>query len=121
MLGGICILPVFVVPAVLKPMICVGAIGLAGLSINDSIVVLSHIKEANARSPITKEELVEVIIRSTRHVITTSATTIGGFLPLILTSIFFQPLAWAMAGGVIGSAIIALFYIPACYAISKKL
>jgi len=26
-----------------------------------------------------------------------------------------------MAGGIIGSAIIALFYIPACYAISKKL
>ena len=99
----------------------VGAIGLAGLSINDSIVVLSHIKEANANSPITKEGLVEVIIRSTRHVITTSATTIGGFLPLLITSIFFKPLAWAMAGGVIGSAIIALFYIPACYAISKKL
>jgi multidrug efflux pump subunit AcrB len=99
----------------------VGAIGLAGLSINDSIVVLSHIKEANADSPITKEDLVEVIIRSTRHVITTSATTIGGFLPLLITSIFFKPLAWAMAGGVIGSSIIALFYIPACYAISKKL
>jgi len=99
----------------------VGAIGLAGLSINDSIVVLSHIKEANANSPINKEELVEVIIRSTRHVVTTSATTIGGFMPLLLTSIFFQPLAWAMAGGVIGSAIIALFYIPACYVISKKL
>jgi multidrug efflux pump subunit AcrB len=99
----------------------VGAIGLAGLSINDSIVVLSHIKEANANSPITKKDLVEVIIRSTRHVITTSATTIGGFLPLLITSIFFKPLAWAMAGGVIGSAVIALFYIPACYAISKKL
>ena len=99
----------------------VGAIGLAGLSINDSIVVLSHIKEANANSPVTKEDLVEVIIRSTRHVITTSATTIGGFLPLLITSIFFKPLAWAMAGGVIGSAVIALFYIPACYAISKKL
>jgi len=26
-----------------------------------------------------------------------------------------------MAGGVIGSAILALFYIPACYALSKKL
>jgi len=26
-----------------------------------------------------------------------------------------------MAGGVIGSAVIALFYIPACYTISKKL
>ena len=99
----------------------VGAIGLAGLSINDSIVVLSHIKESNANSPINKEDLVEVIIRSTRHVITTSATTIGGFMPLLITSIFFKPLAWAMAGGVIGSAILALFYIPACYALSKKL
>ena len=99
----------------------VGAIGLTGLSINDSIVVLSHIKESNANSPITKETLVDVVMRSTRHVITTSATTIGGFLPLLLTSVFFQPLAWAMAGGIIGSAIIALFYIPACYAISKKL
>ena len=69
----------------------------------------------------TKEDLVEIIIRSTRHVITTSATTIGGFMPLLITSIFFKPLAWAMAGGVIGSAVIALFYIPACYAISKKL
>jgi multidrug efflux pump subunit AcrB len=99
----------------------VGAIGLIGLSINDSIVVLSHIKEANANFPINKDALVEVVIRSTRHVVTTSATTIGGFLPLLLTSIFFKPLAWAMAGGIIGSAIIALFYIPACYAISKKL
>ena len=99
----------------------VGAIGLAGLSINDSIAVLSHIKEANANSPLDKEGLVDVVIRSTRHVITTSATTIGGFLPLLITSIFFQPLAWAMAGGVIGSAIIALFYIPAWYAISEKL
>ena len=88
---------------------------------NPPIVVLSHIKESNANSPITKETLVDVVIRSTRHVITTSATTIGGFLPLLLTSVFFQPLAWAMAGGIIGSAIIALFYIPACYAISKKL
>jgi multidrug efflux pump subunit AcrB len=99
----------------------VGAIGLAGLSINDSIVVLSHIKEANAESPLKKEDLVEVIIRSTRHVVTTSATTIGGFMPLLITSIFFEPLAWAMAGGVLGSTIIAVFYIPACYAISKKL
>ena len=99
----------------------VGAIGLAGLSINDSIVVLSHIKEAHAKSSLNKEDLVEVIIRSTRHVITTSATTIGGFMPLLITSIFFEPLAWAMAGGVIGSTIIAVFYIPACYAISNKL
>ena len=91
----------------------VGAIGLAGLAINDSIVVLSHIKEEAEDNGLTKAKLVEVVIRSTRHVLTTSATTIGGFLPLLFASIFFRPLAWGMVVGVIGSSIIAVFYIPA--------
>ena len=60
-------------------------------------------------------------MRSTRHIITTSVTTIGGFLPLLVSSIFFKPLAWAMAGGVFGATIIALFYIPSLYAIKEKL
>ena len=34
----------------------VGAVGLVGLSINDSIVVLSHIKEANENNDLTKED-----------------------------------------------------------------
>ena len=93
----------------------VGAIGLAGLAINDSIVVLSHIKEEAENNGLTKAKLVEVVIRSTRHVLTTSATTIGGFLPLLFASIFFRPLAWGMVVGVIGSSIIAVFYIPAMF------
>jgi multidrug efflux pump subunit AcrB len=48
-------------------------------------------------------------------------TTIGGFLPLLVSSIFFKPLAWAMAGGVFGATIIALFYIPSLYAIKEKI
>ena len=92
----------------------VGAIGLAGLAINDSIVVLSHIKEEAENNGLNKAELVEVVIRSTRHVLTTSATTIGGFLPLLFASMFFRPLAWGMVVGVIGSSIIAVFYIVYC-------
>ena len=99
----------------------VGAVGLVGLSINDSIVVLSHIKEANENDDLTKEGLIDVVMRSTRHIITTSVTTIGGFLPLLVSSIFFKPLAWAMAGGVFGATIIALFYIPSLYAIKEKI
>ena len=99
----------------------VGAVGLVGLSINDSIVVLSHIKEANENNDLTKEGLIDVVMRSTRHIITTSVTTIGGFLPLLVSSIFFKPLAWAMAGGVFGATIIALFYIPSLYAIKEKI
>ena len=99
----------------------VSAIGLAGLAINDSIVVLSHIKEEAENNGLTKAKLVEVVIRSTRHVLTTSATTIGGFLPLLFASIFFRPLAWGMVVGVIGSSIIAVFYIPAMFIYLKKI
>ena len=99
----------------------VGAIGLAGLAINDSIVVLSHIKEEAENNGLNKAELVEVVIRSTRHVLTTSATTIGGFLPLLFASMFFRPLAWGMVVGVIGSSIIAVFYIPAMFIYLKKI
>ena len=71
----------------------IGAVGLVGLSINDSIIVLSHIKEEAGKKIISKAEIIEVVIRSTRHIITTSVTTIGGFAPLIFTSVFFRPLA----------------------------
>jgi multidrug efflux pump subunit AcrB len=93
----------------------IGALGLIGLSINDSIIVLSHIKEKARNTAITKAELIEVVIRSTRHIITTSLTTLGGFVPLIFASIFFRPLAWGMSVGVIGATLTALLYIPAMF------
>ena len=99
----------------------ISAVGLIGLSINDSIIVLSHIKEEAAKKLITKAELVEVVIRSTRHIITTSLTTLGGFLPLIFASVFFKPLAWAMSVGVLGATITALLYIPAMFIVMRKI
>ena len=99
----------------------IGAIGLIGLSINDSIIVLSHIKERARKSLMTKSDLIEVVMRSTRHIITTSLTTLGGFVPLIFASIFFRPLAWAMSVGVLGATLTALLYIPAMYIWMKKI
>ncbi|MDA9113757.1 efflux RND transporter permease subunit [Gammaproteobacteria bacterium] len=98
----------------------ISAIGLIGLSINDSIIVLSHIKEEADKKSLTKAELIEVVIRSTRHIITTSLTTLGGFVPLIFASVFFKPLAWAMSIGVLGATITALLYIPAMFMIVRK-
>jgi multidrug efflux pump subunit AcrB len=96
-------------------------LGLIGLSINDSIIVLSHIKEKANQVSMTKAELIEVVIRSTRHIITTSLTTLGGFLPLIFANIFFRPLAWAMSIGVLGATMTALLYIPAMFILMKKI
>jgi multidrug efflux pump subunit AcrB len=99
----------------------IAAVGLIGLSINDSIIVLSHIKEEAEKKLISKAELIEVVIRSTRHIITTSLTTLGGFAPLIFASVFFRPLAWAMSIGVLGATMTALLYIPAMFIILKKI
>ena len=99
----------------------VGALGLIGLSINDSIIVLSHIKEKANQISMTKADLIEVVIRSTRHIITTSLTTLGGFLPLIFANIFFRPLAWGMSIGVLGATMTALLYIPAMFILLKRI
>ena len=93
---------------------------MSSLSINDSIIVLSHIKERAKKSLMTKSDLIEVVIRSTRHIITTSLTTLGGFLPLIFASVFFRPLAWAMSVGVLGATLTALLYIPAIYILLNR-
>ena len=99
----------------------IGALGLIGLSINDSIIVLSHIKEKANQIKMTKRDVIVVVIRSTRHIITTSLTTLGGFLPLIFASIFFRPLAWAMSIGVLGATLTALLYIPAMFIWMNKI
>jgi len=99
----------------------VGAVGLIGLSINDSIIVLSHLKEQNSNKNINKKEIVDVVIRSSRHIFTTSLTTFGGLLPVLIFSVLYQPLAWAMAAGVLGATFTALLYIPSMYIIKIKI
>ena len=92
----------------------VGIVGLAGLAINDAIVVLSHLNEEAAEGKITKKKLVSTTVRSTRHIVTTSITTVGGLFPLLFDT-FFETLAWAMCFGVLGSALIALLLIPSMF------
>jgi multidrug efflux pump subunit AcrB len=61
-----------------------GTLGLMGLAINDSIVVLAALREhpdARLGKPQATEE---VVFHATRHVIATTVTTITGFVPLML-------------------------------------
>lgn len=97
----------------------VGIVGLAGLAINDSIVVLSHLNEDAGSGQISKHKLVETTIRSTRHILTTSLTTMGGLMPLLFDK-FFETLAWAMCFGVMGSALLALLLIPSMFCFLGK-
>ena len=92
----------------------VGIVGLAGLAINDAIVVLSHLNEEASEGKLSKDILISTTIRSTRHIVTTSITTVGGLFPLLFDTLY-ESLAWAMCFGVLGSALIALLLIPSMF------
>jgi len=60
----------------------------------------------------------ETVVDATRHIVATTLTTMGGFVPLLLAGdAFWMPLAAAIAGGVAGSAILALYFTPAVFRI----
>jgi multidrug efflux pump len=56
------------------------------------------------------------VLHATRHIVSTTLTTTGGFLPLILAGgDFWPPLAVVIAGGVGLSVVLGLFFTPALY------
>jgi multidrug efflux pump subunit AcrB len=97
-------------------MAIVGSMGLAGVAINDAIVVLAELR-ANPESRKGNRVVVrDVVLRSTRHVVATSLTTVAGFVPLVIAGGgFWPPLAITIAGGVGGATLLALYYIPSAY------
>jgi len=94
----------------------VGTMGLIGVAINDSIVVLAAIRGDEAAKVGDRVAIARQVRGSTRHIISTSLTTMAGFAPLILAGGgFWPPLAIAIAGGVGGATIIALLFVPSAY------
>jgi multidrug efflux pump subunit AcrB len=93
-----------------------GSAGLVGVAINGSIVVLAAIR-ANPRARAgERDAIVEETMRSTRHIVSTTLTTIGGFVPLLVSGgDFWPPLAVVIAGGVGFSMTLGLFFTPAAY------
>ncbi len=97
-------------------MAIVGIMGLVGVAINDSIVVMAAIRKNAAAAAGDPQAMSRVVFRSTRHVLSTTLTTIAGFMPLILAGGgFWPPLAIAIAGGVAGATILALYFVPAAW------
>lgn len=97
-------------------MAIVGVMGLIGIAINDSIVVLTALREDKAAAAGSIDAIVDVTIHETRHVLATTFTTIAGFTPLIISGGgFWPPMAIAIAGGVVGCTLSALFFVPATF------
>ncbi|WP_100658001.1 efflux RND transporter permease subunit [Alteromonas flava] len=95
-----------------------GCAGLIGVAINGSIVVIAAING----NPEAKQGNTQAIIAETmscsRHILSTTFTTVGGLVPLLLFSegTFWPPLAVVLAGGVGFSVILSLLFTPSIVA-----
>lgn len=102
-------------------MAIVGTMGLIGIAINDSIVILAALEENPDVADGDLEATTEIVIRASRHIISTSLTTMAGFAPLVIAGGgFWPPLAIAISGGVGGATLLALVFVPCCYRLWKR-
>ncbi|XBQ16092.1 MAG: efflux RND transporter permease subunit [Oceanicaulis sp.] len=99
----------------------IGSLGLVGLSINGTIVVLSALRADPASVAGDPEAIRETVVDATRHILATTLTTMGGFLPLLIEGdSFWLPFASAVAGGVAGSAVLALVFAPSGFVLLSR-
>jgi len=94
-----------------------GLLGLVGLAFNDNIVVLAAIR-ADREARVGDPAAIGRATSSTlRHLVSTTLTTVGGFLPLLIFvgGDFWPPLAIVLTGGVFGATLLAMFFTPAAY------
>ncbi len=97
----------------------IGVIGSIGVSINAALIVLSALQEDARASAGDRAAMVDVVAGSARHITSTTITTVGGFLPLILGGGgFWPPFAMSIAGGVALSVVLAFAFTPQMFALT---
>ncbi|MEM8582210.1 MAG: efflux RND transporter permease subunit, partial [Pseudomonadota bacterium] len=98
----------------------IGVIGSIGVSINAAIIILTALQKSPGASRGDTNAMADVVMDGSRHIISTTLTTFGGFLPLILGGGgFWPPFAMAIAGGVLLSAVISFYFTPAMFALVR--
>jgi len=112
-------LAVFRYPFGIQAMI--GVIGAIGVSINAAIIILTSLQNDEAAASGDREAMRDVVMRSTRHILSTTITTFGGFLPLLIGGGgFWPPFAMAIAGGVLLSAVVSFYFVPPAFALLNR-
>ena len=99
----------------------IGVIGSIGVSINAAIIILTALQQDAGAARGDAVAIRNVVLDSSRHIVSTTITTFGGFLPLILEGgKFWPPFAVAIAGGVLLSTIISFYLVPPLYLLTLK-
>ncbi len=93
-----------------------GIIGLAGVVVNDGLIMLSFVRKGK-----THEEILEYAGQRIRPIILTSVTTVLGLSTLIFfasgQALILQPMAISLGFGVAWATVLNLYFVPLMYAI----
>ncbi|SEF71997.1 efflux RND transporter permease subunit [Vibrio hangzhouensis] len=98
-----------------------GFVSLAGIVVNDSILLVQYIRHHVDDGDSVHDSVVKASRERFRAVFLTSMTTAAGLLPLLtetsLQAQVIQPLVISIVFGIFASTLLVLFMIPAAYAI----
>lgn len=102
-----------------------GMLALAGIVVNDSLVMVDYINKKRLEGIPLKQAVMEAGARRFRPIILTSITTFVGLMPLMFeTSIqaqFLIPMAISLGFGILFATAITLFLIPCCYMMGEEI
>ena len=92
-----------------------GLIALAGIIINNAIVMIDQI-DVERESRALDDAIVEAARKRFRPIVLTSLTTVLGLAPMALAGgALWEPMATLMMGGLGGAALLALVWVPVLY------
>jgi len=101
-----------------------GLFGLAGIVVNDSIILVVFYKHLRAQGMDWQPAIVEAACQRLRAVLLTSLTTIGGLTPLLfetsLQAQFLIPMAVSISFGLAFATVLVLLVIPTLLSIYER-
>ncbi len=102
----------------------IGVIGLTGVVVNDSLVMISFLNQKKQEEGVTPEKMAESAKRRLRPILLTSITTAAGLFPTAYgfggDNPFIVPLMLAIAWGLVFATLITLLLIPSLYVIQHN-
>ena len=102
-----------------------GIIALAGVVVNDSLILVDYVNQSREEGQSMKQAVVDAGCARFRAIILTSLTTFAGLLPIVLErSMQAQmviPMAVSLAFGILFATVITLLLIPCLYIVLEDL
>ncbi len=102
----------------------IGAVMLAGIVVNNAIVLIDAVNQLRQQGMPRDEALVQAGLKRMRPILMTSSTTILGLLPMVLGigegAELRAPLAVTVIGGLSVATVLTLFVIPVVYSLLDR-